>query len=300
MAGDKVDSFLPLFGRDFIAATIGWTAEERGHYVVLLITQWEQGCISADPARLELASPGLGKCWELLGDKFPICADGVRRNQRLEEHREKATSLAAVRKSKAEAAARARWDASEDAPSNAPSNATSISQAMPQQCPPSPSPSPSPSSNSSLCSEVATSVPPKRRTRTQPTASVSWSADAGWQGITDEDRQEWRTAYPACDLTAELAKAASWLKGNPAKAHRSNWRRFLVAWLTRSQDRGGSNRTPNARASEQTPTKAWGERPAYRAEYQRSMTDAEYARAKQGKHGMVAALAESIGINGKE
>lgn len=141
---------------------------------------------------------------------------------------------------------------------------------------------------------VATSEPPKRRKRSQPSDAVSWNADAGWQGITDADRQEWRQAYPACDLTAELAKAHSWLKGNPTKAHKSNWRRFVVSWLTRSQDRGGTNRTPGARADERAPAKSWDERPSYRAEFQRSMTDAEYRRAKQGKGGTVAALASSV------
>ena len=141
---------------------------------------------------------------------------------------------------------------------------------------------------------VATSEPPKRRTRSQPHSAVSWSADAGWQGITDADRQEWRQAYPACDLTAELAKATSWLKANPTKAHKSNWRRFVVSWLTRSQDRGGTNRTPGVRPDERAPAKSWDERPSYRAEFQRSMTDAEYRRAKQGKGGTVAALASSV------
>jgi hypothetical protein len=141
---------------------------------------------------------------------------------------------------------------------------------------------------------VATSEPPKRRTRSQPADAVSWNADAGWQGITDADRQEWRQAYPACDLTAELAKATSWLKANPTRAHKSNWRRFVVSWLTRSQDRGGTNRTLGVRPDERAPAKSWDERPSYRAEFQRSMTDAEYRRAKQGKGGTVAALASSV------
>ena len=140
--------------------------------------------------------------------------------------------------------------------------------------------------------EVATSVP--KRKRSQPADAVAWSADAGWQGITDADRQEWRLAYPACDLTAELAKAASWLKANPTRAHKSNWRRFVVSWLTRSQDKGGTTRTPSVRPDERPPPKAWDERPSYRAEFQRSMTDAEYRRAKQGQGGTVAALASSI------
>ena len=104
---------------------------------------------------------------------------------------------------------------------------------------------------------VATSDPPKRRTRSQPADSVSWSADAGWQGITDADRQEWRQAYPACDLEPELARATAWLKANPTKAHKSNWRRFIVSWLTRSQDRGGTNRTPGARPEAKPQPQVW-------------------------------------------
>jgi hypothetical protein len=104
---------------------------------------------------------------------------------------------------------------------------------------------------------VATSEPLKRRTRSQPADSVSWSADAGWQGITDADRQEWRQAYPACDLEPELARATAWLKANPTKAHKSNWRRFIVSWLTRSQDRGGTSRTPGAKPEAKPQPQVW-------------------------------------------
>jgi hypothetical protein len=126
---------------------------------------------------------------------------------------------------------------------------------------------------------VATSDPPKRRKRSQPPDAVSWTADAGWQGITDADRQEWAAAYPACDLTAELAKAHSWLKANPSRAHKSNWRRFFVSWLTRSQDRGGTHREPGRRPDDKPPPKSW------KGEYR----PAPYRTPKE-----VAALATSI------
>jgi len=100
---------------------------------------------------------------------------------------------------------------------------------------------------------VATSNPPKRRKRSQPHDAVRWEADAGWQGISDADRQEWLQAFPACDLAVELAKSNAWLKANPAKAHKSNWRRFLVSWLTRSQDKGGTIRTPGLRVGDAPP-----------------------------------------------
>jgi hypothetical protein len=105
--------------------------------------------------------------------------------------------------------------------------------------------------------QVATSDPPKRRKRSQPAGGIAWTADAGWQGITDADRTEWAAAYPACDVASELLRATSWLKANPSKAHKSNWRRFVVSWLTRSQDKGGTNRTPGVRPDAKPPPKAW-------------------------------------------
>jgi hypothetical protein len=96
------------------------------------------------------------------------------------------------------------------------------------------------------------SLPPSK----PPTASgstakvrVSWSADAGWQGITDTDRQEWFLAFPGAILDQELAKAASWLRANPKRAGRRNWRRFLVNWLQRCQEKGGTVREPSAKAA---------------------------------------------------
>lgn len=129
---------------------------------------------------------------------------------------------------------------------------------------------------------VAASDSPKRRKRSQPTDVVSWSADAGWTGITDADRQDWAAAYPACDLAAELAKATAWLKANPAKAHKSNWRRFIVSWLTSSQDRGGTNRRPGRRPEEKPPPTAWKD---------------EYRPAPYRRPHEVAALASTMKLN---
>lgn len=93
------------------------------------------------------------------------------------------------------------------------------------------------------------------RSRSKP--AVSWSADAGWDGITAADRQEWAAAYPGAVLDQELAKATAWLKANPQRAGRRNWRRFLVGWLQRCQDKGGTNRTPGVRPPDKPPPKAW-------------------------------------------
>ena len=90
------------------------------------------------------------------------------------------------------------------------------------------------------------------------TATLVWDSLEGWVGITDADRTAWATAYPAASLTAELAKASEWLRANPTKAKRSNWRKFLTGWLTRCQDGGGTDRGNGRRpADERPPPKAW-------------------------------------------
>lgn len=99
--------WFPLFGRDFLAGTLGWSAEERGHYVVLLIAQWEQDGLPDDLARLELISPGVRACWSTLATKFPVSRGGRRRNRRLEHERHKACE----RSERARQSASARWAA---------------------------------------------------------------------------------------------------------------------------------------------------------------------------------------------
>jgi len=68
-----------------------------------------------------------------------------------------------------------------------------------------------------------------------------------WEGITDNDMKGWGEAYPACDINSEFAKMGEWILANPKKGKKSNYRRFIVNWLSRAQDQGGSH--PKERAS---------------------------------------------------
>ena len=249
MAADtRVDVYLPLYVRDFLTSTIGWTAEERGHYLTLLMIQWDRGSLPAETNDLERLSPGVCQCWSVLAGKFPVCEDGTRRNAKLEEHRCRCVEIREKRSQAAKSAASGRW--SGDASRIANAQQTHSKRTANVCHPTSTSTSTSDTSSSASAEEiqpaapvVATSEPPKRRTRSQPKDSIRWSAGDGWHGITEDDRKTWATAYPACTLDIELLRSTEWLKANPAKAHKSNWRRFLVSWLTRSQDRGGTDRS---------------------------------------------------------
>lgn len=117
---------------------------------------------------------------------------------------------------------------------------------------------------------------PAPRSGSKPADPLLWT-ESGWQGITDADHAEWSQAYPAADLPVELAKAHQWLKANPKKARKSNWRRWLTTtWLCKCQDRGGTHREPGNRpGTGPAPTPPERKR-FYRADAAKHMTDAEH------------------------
>lgn len=54
--------------------------------------------------------------------------------------------------------------------------------------------------------------------------------------ITDSHVVRWKEAYPAVDVLTELRQMEVWADTN-RKNRKSNWQRFIVNWLKRSQDR---------------------------------------------------------------
>ncbi len=118
--------WMPFWGTDFMAATLGWSASERGAYMILLWASWEGDGLPAEPERLFRLDPDIRQAWHLLEDKFPVVADGKRRNARQERERNEMRELGKRNADKARKAASARWDAS--------SNATRNARAMPERC----------------------------------------------------------------------------------------------------------------------------------------------------------------------
>jgi len=86
----------------------------------------------------------------------------------------------------------------------------------------------------------------RNENRSKP-SSISFDFDSQlWEGISDKDKELWAKTYPACDIDRELLKMADWLISNPTK-RKSNYRKFISNWLSRQQDRGGSQRGTGSR-----------------------------------------------------
>jgi uncharacterized protein YdaU (DUF1376 family) len=110
---------MPFWGTDFMASTLGWSASERGAYMILLWAAWEGDGLPSEPERLFRIDPDIRAAWHLLEDKFPLHTDGKRRNQRQERERAEMREQGKRNADKAKRAAAARWDATSNAPSNA-------------------------------------------------------------------------------------------------------------------------------------------------------------------------------------
>lgn len=54
--------------------------------------------------------------------------------------------------------------------------------------------------------------------------------------ITEQHMERWSEAYPAVDVATELRQMQEWVDTN-RKNRKSNWQRFIINWLKRSQDR---------------------------------------------------------------
>lgn len=107
--GRKSFPMLPWYPANFMSATRGWSVTARGIYRELLDCQWEKPeGLPADPAALRqliCATVAEWKSWPVVEGKFPIGADGVRRNATLERHRARASE----RSAKAAESAAEKW-----------------------------------------------------------------------------------------------------------------------------------------------------------------------------------------------
>jgi phage replication O-like protein O len=73
----------------------------------------------------------------------------------------------------------------------------------------------------------------------EPMPKFSFTLEEGFVGIPYEDLQRWADTYPAVNIAGEIKKTAEWMRSNPTK-RKSNYRRFLTNWFSRTQERGGT------------------------------------------------------------
>lgn len=77
------------------------------------------------------------------------------------------------------------------------------------------------------------------RAKRAGTINFDWE-NMKWQGITISQIETWRRLYPHISIMQELTEnMIRWLdsKRGTAKVRKSNWRRFIVNWFKRENDK---------------------------------------------------------------
>jgi len=100
-----------------------------------------------------------------------------------------------------------------------------------------------PSTSISNHRDTKVSLPHTKKTN-NPKIEFSFE-ERKWLNITIEDKAGWKDAYPAVDIDQELRKMREWLIANPSKK-KTNYRKFINNWLSKTQDQGGSQKFKRA------------------------------------------------------
>jgi hypothetical protein len=80
-----------------------------------------------------------------------------------------------------------------------------------------------------------------------------------WENIPEYKISLWEKAYPACDINLELIAMAAWLTANP-EHRKSNYERFIVNWLSKTQQKGGNKiRNSSIKGGNVYQRKTWDE-----------------------------------------
>lgn len=67
--------------------------------------------------------------------------------------------------------------------------------------------------------------------------------DGSFFDVSAQDVANWASLYPAVDVEQELRKMIGWCESNPTKRKtRRGVAAFIARWLSKEQDKGGSNR----------------------------------------------------------
>ena len=111
---------------------------------------------------------------------------------------------------------------------------------------------------------VSTTFAPDRKNRPAPSAASrdvktrqeqdnpppSWAFEGQYFRVSELQCAEWDLAFPAVDVVLTVRAAHAWIDANPSHV-KTNWKRFLVNWLKREQDRVRLPRAVRAETAEE-------------------------------------------------
>ena len=221
-----------FYPKDFLSDShvIIMPALARGAYITLLCHCWLDGSLPIGMPSLALLAgvstetfqsevwPTLEVCFRAKGERFI--------HPRLDRERKRQRDNRLRRSAWGKQGANKLW--------------ATHRQAKAKDSFPSSSSSSSSTPVSTVSSEAESSPPSEPTVLDYPTAGKikTWP-------LTETQIGEWRTLYPTLDVLGECRKALAWVQASPERKKTARgMERFLVGWMNRAQDRGGTAAAP--------------------------------------------------------
>lgn len=197
--------WMQFWGDDFMASTLGWSAAERGAYLILLWAAWQGDGLPAESERVFRIDADIRAAWPLLESKFPLGPDGRRRNARQESERAKADKFLRDKASAGRASAAARQQQSN-------TRSTPVATDQPTET--------QHEGNHSLSLSLSLSPSQPSETNTlngcavEPVSVQAETKQRSKRLGTDADFELWWKVYPR--KVGKVAARKAWLKALPA------------------------------------------------------------------------------------
>lgn len=228
-------AWMPLHIADYLADTGHLTATEHGAYLLLIMHYWQNGALPENErviARIAKLSP---EQWEESRDMLAMLFGPGWAHKRIDAELAKADDIIEKRRS----AASSRHSKSKSNASAEQMQSTWSDTRVP--------PITDNLSTSSLRSDACPE--PDKSAPASPTVIELPAIGGALVAISAADVAEWSDAYPAVNVRQQLAAIRSWLNVNTQKRKTAKgMKRFVVSWLSRDQDRGGSRELPQGQA----------------------------------------------------
>lgn len=207
--------------------------EQRGIFRELLDQQWIEGSIPAKPEHLagllKLSPARFAKVWPLIASKFRAQEPDRLVNDRMEAYRRELDAWCAKQAENGRKGGRPKTHGLF-------LGNPRVSQTEPKKS--STSTSTSTTQNKNKNDGAAPSATPSPTVLEFPTIGIN----AHTWALTEAQIAEWQVAYPSTDILAEARKALAWVRAEPGRRKTAGgMTRFLVGWLNRAVDRGGSS-----------------------------------------------------------
>jgi len=244
----QVQAYMPLYVSDFVVSTQSLTQAQLGAYIRLLCFAWSEGGLPNDYEACSRIAGGIPKQdWAVIRKRLQVFDAGTSEERlshpRMEKVRVKACKAYEARVAGAAKARSRKWEGSVDDQADdqvddqaghqveAPELGDSLQ--LKPKLKLKPKPNPLKGSNESPNGDSRRS---SSSTRPPPVYHITWNLETGFSGITAEDRERWRSAFPAVDAEGLLPRIHEYLVSHPSKQKKRNWPKFLYDWFSRTQE----------------------------------------------------------------